>query len=183
MFSLLWVVPALARSLDALSMPDVTLVGTDGQSRPMRAVLKQAKTTVLVFFSTHCDCQKAHDATLAQLSKEFSGQGVQFFMVDSEAGSSLEIDKSESQARHYPFPVLRDEKGVLSQAFEAQFATTTVVLDANGRVHYRGGIDSSRKEANASTRPFLQQALQSISQGQEPVVAEPKALGCYLRRA
>jgi hypothetical protein len=123
-----------------------------------------------------------HDAVMKQLERELGPQGARFFFVDPESGATMEKDRQEAAERGYRWPILLDPGGQLSRAMEARFATATVVLDAEGKVHYRGGIDSSKRHPTPETKPYLREALQALLSGNRPTEAEPKSLGCYLRQ-
>jgi hypothetical protein len=170
-----------ASPLSALVAPEVALKGTDGLSRSLKATVEKAPFTVLTFFSSDCPCQKAHDARLIALAQAYRERGVQFFVVDPEASSSLQRDEREAKVRAYPFPILRDETGKLAESMGVKFSTETVILDAHGRVHFRGGMDSAHRDVSPQTPFFLKDALDQLLGGHEPNPAEPKAMGCFLR--
>lgn len=173
---------ASAAPLSSLTLPDLTLQGTDGKSYRLRDEAAASKLTVLTFFSADCPCMQEHDAVMKQLQQELGPRGARFFFVDPESHATLERDRSEAASRGYTWPILLDPGGQLSRAMEARFATATVVLDAGGKVHYRGGIDSSKRHPSPETKPYLRDALQALLEGHPPAEAEPKSLGCYLRQ-
>jgi hypothetical protein len=107
---------------------------------------------------------------------------VQLVAVDSEAGSTLAADRAEAQARGYPFPILSDPEGAAADALGATWATYAVVVDAAGRVHYRGGLDSDRLHLTEGASFWLRDALDRLLAGREPETAQTETLGCTLRR-
>ncbi len=171
----------LAANLSDLSVPAVSLAGTDGQTRDLKATVVKSRFTVFTFFSRKCPCVRAHDGVLRKLHSDFSAKGVQFFSVDSESGATVVTDKAEAEKHGYPMPILIDADATLAKAMEATFATTTVIVDAAGHVVYRGGIDSSKHEPDEKTKHWLRDALTALVDGNAPPVTEPKSLGCYLR--
>ncbi|MGO9832415.1 MAG: redoxin family protein [Myxococcaceae bacterium] len=162
-------------------LPDLTLAATNGQSYSLRKAVSDARYTVFVFFSAHCQCLTAHDDRLTQLARGYEPKDVQFFLVDSEVGDALERDRTEAQRRQYPFPILADPGGRLAQAFGVRFATTTLVVDSAGNVRYHGGIDSEKRQPNPAGRFYLKEALSALLAGKAPDFTETKSLGCYLR--
>jgi hypothetical protein len=160
-------------------MPRVSLAGTDGKihALPTRDV---PELTVLVFFSVRCDCQAVHDARLRELARNYIARGVAFFAVDSEVDAVLARDAEEAARRAYPYPILIDRHAVLARALGAEYATYTVVLDASGRVRYRGGIDSDLVHLRADAVLYLQDALEDLLAGRAPRRAYGEALGCAL---
>jgi hypothetical protein len=57
-----------------------------------------------------------------------------------------------------------------------------VVLDREGHVLYRGGIDSDKQRLHSDATPFLRNALDDLLAGRAPLRPEGKTLGCVLRR-
>jgi peroxiredoxin len=163
-------------------VPDLTLEGTDDRSYALRPTVGQGRLTVFVFFSSHCPCVAAHDQRLIDLGRTFQAKGVQFYLVDSEVGNALERGKAAVQRRKYPFPILADPQAKMAKALKVEFAATAVVLDARGRVHYRGGIDSHERKVDPNTgRFYLLEALTALLDGKPPDPKETKSFGCYLR--
>jgi peroxiredoxin len=160
----------------------VALPGTDGAPRRLTDLARQAPFTVIVFFSAGCPCQRAHDARLRELHALYGGRGVQLVAVDSEAGATVAADRDEARARGYPFPILSDPEGAAADALGATWATFAVVVDAGGRVRYRGGLDSDRIHVTEGASLWLRDALDRLLAGREPEPAETEALGCALRR-
>jgi peroxiredoxin len=162
------------------ALPDLSLPGTDGQTHALRQAPAAAKVTVIEFFSADCPVQRAHDARLKELAA-LRPQGVQVLLVDSEAGASLARDAAEVKARGYPFPILIDDRARLAQALGARFSTYSVLLDGEGRIRYRGGIDGERSHIGPKTRFVLRDGVERLLSGQSPDPSETKALGCFLR--
>ncbi len=137
--------------------------------------------TVLVFFSPHCHCLAVHEPRLKELYERYHPQGVDFVMVDSETGGTAESDALEASRRGYPFPIARDPGAKLADALGAQYATYSVVLDAQGRLRYHGGIDSDKSHLHDDAQPYLRDAIEDLLAGRSPRVAEGKTLGCALQ--
>lgn len=163
-------------------VPSLPLVGVRGEPIDTRALVERAALTVIVFFSPDCRCLDIHEPRLHALFDAYHPRGVQFFMVDSEVRSSLERDSAEAQRRGYPFPILGDRAARLADALGAEYATYSVIVDASGRVRYRGGIDSDKTHMHDDATPYLKDALDDLLADREPRVAAGKALGCSLQK-
>lgn len=156
--------------------------GSDGKDWTLADALGDGQFLVVTFFSSSCPCQAAHDSRLRDLHKQWHSQGARFISIDSEADSSLAIDIREAERRDYPFPILSDREGKLADLFDAKFATFTVILDREGNIRYRGGIDSDKSRLTDNARHYVRTALAQLFAGQEANPKEGKALGCFLRR-
>jgi peroxiredoxin len=157
--------------------PRVALPGTDGAEHS----LMSPRATVLVFFSSHCPCMRAHDARLVALANDYAARGVAFYAVDSEVNATTDTDAREAAARGYPFPILVDDQARVARALGADYATYSVVLDARGDVVYRGGLDSDHTHLSASPAAYLRDALDDVVAGHAVRRAKTEPLGCALR--
>jgi AhpC/TSA family len=171
---------ACATSVPARVVPAERLEGTDGAAHSIVPFLPEAYTAV-IFFSTECHVLAVHDERVRKLAAEFAPRGVRFLGVDSEVGATLERDRAEVERRRYPFPVVLDRGGDLARTLGAMYAGYTVVLDRDGNVRYRGGIDSDRVRLRDDATPYLSDALADLLAGGSPRMVESKALGCALR--
>lgn len=173
-FALAACAPARAPS----SLPQTSLVGTDGQSHAL--VDPKSKFTVVEFFSVHCPCQAQHDERLRALASAYASQGVAFLAVDSEVGASVARDRNEAARRAYPYPILIDDQGKVARALGADYATYSVLVDADGHVLYSGGIDSDKSHLREDATPFLREAIDDALARRPMRRTEAKALGCSL---
>jgi hypothetical protein len=135
----------------------------------------------VIFFSAECHVLLAHDERVQKLAADFGAQGVSFLGVDSEIGATLERDRAEIARRGYPFPIVLDRGGAIARSLGAEYAGYTVIVDREGAVRYRGGIDSDRVRLRDDATSYVRDALTDLLAGRAPRVAEGKALGCALR--
>jgi hypothetical protein len=161
--------------------PPLTVVDTTGASMTLPADLARSKLTVLVFYSEHCPCFHVHEPRLVELARTYEPRGVRVIFVDSEVSASLERDKGAASDRGLP-AIAIDPGAKLADAVGAEYATYAVVLDPQGRVRYRGGIDSDKDRLHDDAQSFLRNAVEDLVEGREPRVAEGKALGCALQK-
>ena len=141
----------------------------------------EAKVTVLEFFSAHCPCQAQHDARLRELHARYAPRGAAFRAISSEESIDRPGEAAEAARRRYPFPLLHDEGSQLARALGADYATYTVVVDARGRILYRGGIDSDKRDLHDDARTYLADALDDALAGRPVRVPEARTLGCALQ--
>ena len=163
-------------------IPATTLAAPGGARVDARHLVDGAPWTVLIFFSPHCHCLDAHDARIRALYEAYHGRGVELLMVDSEVSGSRERDDAEARRRGYAFPILLDRGAKLADALGADYATYSVVVDREGRVLYRGGIDSDKMHLHDDVKPYLRAALDDLLAGRAVQSPEAKTLGCALER-
>jgi hypothetical protein len=163
-------------------VPSVALVGQGGAPLDAKALAGDAAYTVFVFFSPDCHCLEQHEARLRTLDAVFGPRGVHFFMIDSGVRASVERDAEVERRRGYSFPILVDRGAKLADAVGADYATYSVVVDREGHLRFRGGIDSDRDHLRSDAVPYLSDALTDLLDGREPRIAEAKTLGCALQK-
>ena len=173
-------IAACATGVPARAPASERFDGTDGAAHSIVPAAPEAYTAV-IFFSTECHVLSLHDERVRKLAAEFATRGVRFLGVDSEVAATLDRDRAEVEKRRYPFPIVLDRGGELARTLDAAFAGYTVVLDREGNVRYRGGIDSDRIRLRDDVTSYLSDALTDLLAGKTPRLAESKALGCALR--
>jgi peroxiredoxin len=173
-------IAACAPSNVTTTLPATSLPASDGKLWHLAPRLGD-RWAVITFFSAHCPCQDAHDARLVRLFERFSPFGVTFYGVASERDVTLGAAAHEAARRHYPFPLLRDERASFARAVGAEYATFTLVVDASGRVRYAGGIDDERTHLTAGAVPYVEHALAELVTGKTVTHPREKALGCALQ--
>ena len=161
--------------------PPLTVVDTTGASTTLPADLARSKLTVLVFYAEHCPCFRVHEERLVALARSYEPRGVRVLFVDSEVSGNAQRDGRAAAERGLPAIAL-DPGAKLADAVGADYATYSVVLDPQGRVRYRGGIDSDKDRLHDDATLFLRDAVDDLLAGREPRVSEGKALGCALQK-
>jgi hypothetical protein len=161
--------------------PQIALTADGGQTVSYPPDLAKAKLTVFIFFSKDCLCFAAHEDRIRTLIETYSSRGVKFVLVDSEVGRTADGDAAEARARHLPGPIFIDAGARLAKSLGAVYATYTVVVDPQGQVRYRGGIDTDKTHLRDDRTPFLADALDDLTAGRPPRLAEGKTLGCALQ--
>lgn len=161
-------------------VPAVALRSTRGQVERFPSNLTGARYTVLVFLSADCPCFEAHEPRLAALARHYAAKGVRFLLIDSERESSTSRAARVSIEQRVAVPLVVDPHGALAGALHAEYATYSVVLDADGVIRYRGGIDSDKSFLREDATPYLRDALDDLLAGAAPRRPETEALGCVL---
>ena len=179
-FASLLVFVAACRPADAPELPPLVLHDTAGATVSLPGDLAQSRFTVAVFYADHCPCFRVHEERVRAIARDYAGQGVRLFVVDSEVTATAERDAKASAERALP-PIVLDPGGKLAHAVGAEYATYAVVFDATGRIRYRGGIDDDKNVLHPDATHYLTDALDDLVAGNEPRRREGKALGCALQ--
>jgi peroxiredoxin len=162
---------------------DMALTDLSGQ-RHIIGGLSRGKLTVLIFLGTQCPISNSYAPALKRLYDGHAGADVDFLGVHSDTDVSAEIARAHAREYELPFPLVLDHDQRLAQACGVKTVPTAIVIDASGRLMYRGRIDN-RFVALGQRRPEatvfdLQRALESALAGQEPNPSTTEAVGCPL---
>jgi len=105
------------------------------------------RPVLLEFWATWCtNCAELHPQMLEAHAE--LGDRVAFFAVAVGVNQSPRRIRRHLEEHPLPFPMLWDERGAATRAFEAPNTSYVVVLDAEGRVTYTGtGADQDIRAA------------------------------------
>lgn len=138
--------------------------------------------TVALSLSGRCPCSEAYDGRLRSLAAEWQAKGVRFVGFVASADETAETVARFRREAALPFPVFRDEGGVLADALGARVTPEAFVLDRDGRIVYHGQVDDNRNPRLTRVR-YLDAALRALAQGKPPPIRETRAAGCAIARA
>jgi hypothetical protein len=156
--------------------PDWVLKDVSGHDRELGRWYG-SKATVLYSWKVTCPCVDVVEGRLRHLYTRFGAeQGVIWVAVDGEAedGTGDILDKMGRLQSFYR--MLLDPEQRLSARLGFDRATLVAVLDASGRVRYRGSIDDAYETPK---RSYLEEALEAVVGGRNPAVPETQPVyGC-----
>ena len=174
---------------------ETTLTDIDG--KPQKAHDLMGKLTVVNFYSIQCPIQAGWDKRLAEIQKDFEGQGVVFLHIDSNAPEIGETPpKVEGDAKPYekvrahlaekglPFRVFADHGNKVADLFGAKTTPHIYVFGNDGKLVYKGLVDDDAKDRNADKRNnYLRDVLGKLVKGEKVEPFATKEEGCSIKRA
>lgn len=181
-FALFAAVPnAAAQSLP--SAAEQQLPNATGSAASISSLAGEQATAV-IFWSNQCPWTAKYENRVMDLARTYEGQGVQIILVNSNSASdfpSESLEASREQAGNLSVPYLKDRGGQLAEAFGATRTPHVFVYDGQGQLAYTGAIDDSPGDPSAVEKPYLDNALQALANGNTPPTAKTKAFGCTLK--
>lgn len=141
-----------------------------GETRSLDVLTKDKKSkgVVLVFLSCKCPYVAQARQPLADLVKQYGTQ-VQFVGINSNQNETADDIKSDA-ALNFAFPMLRDEKSKIADAYAAERTPEIFLVDGSGTIQYKGSV------ADLGT------ALGEFTAGKPLSKPESKAFGCTIKR-
>src|SRR5919198_4990784 len=152
----------------------------------------QGKYVVLEWFNPECPFVKKHygGGNMQNLQKEFTDKGVVWLTIDSNApGTEGNLTPEEAQKiatswKTHETALLLDPEGNAGRAYGAKNTPNMVVINPDGKIIYRGAIDS-KATPNPSDIPsstnYVKAALDQSLAGKTVSTPETKPYGCSVK--
>lgn len=172
--------------------PDFTLRDLDGKAVSLREY--RGKTVVIEWFNPQCPyVKKAHLAgSLVDTAKRHIEAGVVWLAVNSggegRQGHGLEVNRQGKAQFSMTHPIMLDETGAVGKAYGATNTPQLFIIDGQGTLVYRGGIDNSPDAEQQSPQGgklinYVDAALADLSSGRPVQHADTPPYGCSVKYA
>ncbi|MGB8509988.1 MAG: thioredoxin family protein [Pyrinomonadaceae bacterium] len=160
---------------------DFKLPDADGKEHTL-ASLKGKNGAVVIFISTRCPVSNGYNERMEKLAEDYAARGVNVVGINANSTETAEEIKAHAAAKGFTFTVLRDAGNKIADRFGAQVTPEAFLIDASGKLAYRGRIDNSRA-GDGITSNDLREAI-DLTLAEKPVVkTEVRAFGCSIKRA
>ena len=196
LLSLCLALPAFSQALGdppvGKPAPAFSVAGHDGKTYSL-AKLK-GHPVVLEWMSPGCPFSKAqYEGNTQGLEKAYTAKGVIWLSVDSNAEGKEGYLATDAEAADFlkdkaaaPTALVRDSQGVLSQLYGAKTTPHLFVIDAKGRLAYKGAMDDHASvDAGdiAKSKNYVAAALDALLAGKPVAVPETRSYGCSVKYA
>jgi len=165
---------------DITNVKDFTLKDYEGKEHSL-SDYKNSKAIVLIFVATECPISNAYNSRMEAIYNDYKGKDVAFLGINSNKAESVMSIKEHAEENGLTFTILKDEKNIIADQFDASVTPEVYVLNSEFQVLYHGRIDNSRKEADVETKD-LRNALDQILDGKEVTISNTKAFGCTIKK-
>jgi peroxiredoxin len=144
-----------------------------------------ALATVIVFTCNHCPYALAWHDRIAYAARDYADRGVRFLAINANDAERYPRDSLPAMQRRvadedWSMPYLHDATQEVARAYDAKTTPDLFVLDADGRLRYRGAPDSDYDDPGQRAS-WLRDALDAILAGEEPALPETKPVGCSIK--
>ena len=161
-------------------VPDFKLPDADGAEHTL-ASLKGKSATVVIFIATQCPVSNAYNERMQKLADDYRAKGVNVVGINSNVKELAPEVKSHAAEKGLKFAILKDTGNVVADSFDAQVTPEAYLIDAAGKLVYRGRIDNSRN-ADGVSASELRDAIEATLAGKPVEKSEVKAFGCSIKR-
>jgi peroxiredoxin len=160
--------------------PTFALPDTDGVEHSPG----DAPATLVVFTCNHCPYALAWHDRIAAVARDYPD--VKVLAVSSNDAVRYPRDSYEAMRERvqadggWPMPYLYDESQDVARAYGAQTTPDCFLIDAEGRVVYRGAPDADHEDPSQNAA-WLRDAIDAVLAGQAPANAETRPVGCSIK--
>jgi peroxiredoxin len=162
--------------------PTFTLPDTDGAEHGVGGT--QSPATLVVFTCNHCPYALAWHDRIAAIARDYGD--VKVLAINPNDAERYPRDSFDAMRERvtgdggWPMPYLRDESQDVARAYGARTTPDCFVIDADGRIAYRGAPDADYQDPSLNAA-WLREALDAVLAGDEPAQAETKPVGCSIK--
>lgn len=178
-----------------INKPAPTFSGKAADGSTINLADLKGKTVVLEWTNHDCPYVKKHydqGSNIPSLQKDATGKDVVWLQVISSApgqqgnvdgATAISLNEKRGAA---PTNTILDPEGIIGKLYNAKTTPHMFVINAEGTLVYKGGIDSI-KTANPAdipkAVPYVKEALEALSSGKEIPNPSTAPYGCSVKYA
>lgn len=168
-------------STSAIKISEFTLIDINKVEHSL-SDYNDSEAILVIFVATRCPVSNAYNTRMVELYNQYNDKNIAILGINSNKQEDLSECKEHAEKHGFEFPVLKDEKNVIADMFEASVTPEAYVLKPGTyEILYHGRIDDSRDEGGVEVKD-LANALDEILSGGSVSVARTKAFGCTIKR-
>jgi len=142
------------------------------------------KAVVVMVQGNGCPIVRNAMPAFQALKDQYSDQGVQFFMLNSNIQDNRQTVAHEAEEFGWDIPILIDDTQIIGESLDLVRTGEVFVLDPRTwSVVYHGAIDDRltyENQKQEATEHYLRDAIDEMVAGKPVEVAETDALGCLI---
>jgi len=163
---------------------DFKLKNVDG-SMVSLASIENAKGYIVTFTCNECPFSKLYEDRLIELHNKYAPKGYSVVAINSNSPENekegYEAMQNRAEEKGFPFPYLVDEGQTVYPKFGAVRTPHVFLLDQEFKVQYIGAIDDNAKNPEEVEIRYLENAIKSMENGNQPEPNLTKAIGCPIK--
>lgn len=172
--------------------PAPTFTGTTASGETLSLEQYRGKTVVLEWTNHECPYVRKHYGAenMQALQKETTAEGIVWLTVISSAPGTqgyLEGPAALQEAAGKgagPSAIVLDPEGQIGKAYDARVTPHMYIVDPDGRLVYKGGIDdkpTTSKADIATATNYVKLALAEMAEGKPVSNASTRPYGCSIK--
>jgi peroxiredoxin len=142
---------------------------------------KNSKAIAIIFVATECPVSNAYNERMEKIYQDYKDKGITLLGINSNKAEAVSDIRNHALKNNLTFTILKDEKNIIADKFNASFTPEVYVLSPNLDLLYHGRIDDSKRESDVKIQD-LRQSLDEILNGKSVSNPKTKAFGCTIKR-
>jgi hypothetical protein len=161
-------------------LPDITLpkVMTPEETWRLHEMAAQGRGAVIVFWSSVCSHCSRYDAYFSSFTERHPE--LAFAAIASRQNESADDIRTALTSRGLGFLMLYDEGSAVARQLFTQQTPRVFLVDAEGRLVYRGAIDNFKYPEDTEYEPYLEPAITSHLAGLPVARPDTPSFGCAI---
>jgi peroxiredoxin len=170
--------------------PDFTLTAANGQKKSLSDY--KGKIVVLEWTNFGCPFVKKHynSKNMPKLQQKYQKKGVAWLTICSSAANrqghmqGKKLQKKMDQMGFKGTAYLNDSSGKVGKLYGARNTPHMFIINKNGKLVYKGAIDSIRSTSQADVKKatnYVAQALDELLDGKKVSKKYTRAYGCGVK--
>ena len=159
---------------------DFTVTDYEGNKHSL-SDYAESKAIVIMFIATKCPVSNDYNSRMEKVFNDYKDKEVSFLGINSNKAEDVSEIGNHAKNNGLTFTILKDEKNIIADKFDASFTPEIYVLSSDFELLYHGRIDNSRRESEVDVTD-LRNVLDEILSGKSVNNPETKAFGCTIKR-
>ena len=168
---------------------DFSLTDVSGKQVSMQSY-PDAKGFILVFTCNSCPYSVAYEDRIIALHQKFAPKGYPVIAINPndslvQPKDSYQAMKQRAKEKSFPFAYVLDPEQKYANIYGATRTPHVFVVQgkaANAVVKYIGAIDNNSEFPEEATEHYVDEAVEALLKGNDPVKSGTKAIGCSIKR-
>lgn len=178
-----------------INKPAPGFTGTTAEGTSLNLADLKGKTVVLEWSNNECPYVKKHydlSSNIPGLQKNATAEDVVWVQIISSApgkqghvNGATAVSLNEKRGA-VPSHIILDEDGSIGKLYQAQTTPHMFVINAEGTLVYKGGIDSinsTKAEDIPKAVPYVKEALEAVKAGGKVPNPSTAPYGCSIKYA
>jgi len=166
--------------------PDFELPDTEKTVHHLARHLARCRVVGVIFMCNHCPYVQQYLERLKQIQRELEPEGLTLIGINAnDAGQfpedGFDLMKTFVTDRQLNFPYLWDPTQDVARSFGAEKTPHAFLLDSQGILRYRGGIDDNAEAPELVKKQYLHQAIIQLLNNETVTPASTEPVGCSLK--
>ncbi|GHC53187.1 thioredoxin family protein [Ulvibacter litoralis] len=164
---------------------DFKLQNVDGNLFSLSDI-EGAKGFIVVFTCNECPFAKMYEDRLITLHNEYAPKGYSVVAINPNVSEnnekeSFEAMQNRAKEKQFTFPYLADIDHDIFPKYGAVRTPHVFLLDKELKVQYIGTIDDNARSSEDVKVKYVENAIQSLENGEKPNPNFTKAIGCPVK--